>query len=374
MSDDLLNVTNANNADGGKSDNVMPQRDFGIYLREARQAAGLLTADVADRLKLSEEIIKSLENSRIDILPAAAFTQGYIKAYAKLLKISPDEIMRAYDVMVPDKVAALNFNTGLPAEHSSRDSVVKITSYVLVASAFILFVFWIQQSGFELSGNFAQLSEVKEEPVVESPQPDLYPENMLSGEPVDMMAVPAAGDSPLQTQPVITSDKKPASAERVVANPPAAENKPGIKAENQVLPRLVAISDKPVTAMDVKPDPKPISITNGDDVVKLHASSDSWAEVQDADNNRLFYSLLKSGNSYAIKGRAPFKVFLGNAPSVSIEVNSQLVDISHYVKQNNIAHIKISAKASAQSGGARENVNQVIDQFVPETSGTNRTE
>lgn len=373
MSDDLLNVTNANNADGGKSDNLMPQREFGIYLREARQAAGLLTADVADRLKLSEDIIKSLENSRIDTLPAAAFTQGYIKAYAKLLKISPDEIMRAYDVMVPDKVAALNFNAGLPAEHSSRDSVVKITSYVLVASAFILFVFWMQQSGFELSGNFAQLSEVKEEPVVEPPQPDLYPENMLSGEP-DMMAVPAVGDSSLQTQPVITGDKKPVSTERLVANPPAAENKPGIKIENKVLPRLVAISDKPVTAMDIKPDPQPISITNGDDVVKLHASADSWAEVQDADNNRLFYSLLKSGNAYAIKGRAPFKVFLGNAPSVSIEVNSQLVDISHYVKQNNIAHIKISAKASTQSGGARENVNQVIDQFVPETSGTNRIE
>jgi len=50
------------------------------------------------------------------------------------------------------------------------------------------------------------------------------------------------------------------------------------------------------------------------------------------------------------------------------------VDISHYVKQNNIAHVKISAKASAQSGGARENMNQVIDQFVPETSGANRTE
>ena len=53
MSDDLLNVTNANNADGGKSDNLMPQREFGIYLREARQAAGLLTADDQSLLTFS---------------------------------------------------------------------------------------------------------------------------------------------------------------------------------------------------------------------------------------------------------------------------------------------------------------------------------
>jgi cytoskeleton protein RodZ len=370
------NAIKSNDVDDSKSDNLRPRHEFGIYLREARQAAGLLTADVADRLKLSEEIIKSLENSRIDVLPAPAFTQGYIKAYAKLLKISPDEIMHAYDMVVPDKVAALNFNTGLPAEHSTRDNAVKITSYVMIALAFIMFVIWIQQSGFELSGNFVQQNEVVEEPAIELAQPDLYPENMLSGEPTVTAGAPSVNELQIQAQPIIASDKKSVSTERVVSNTAVSENQAAIKIENKALPKPAAMSDKPVAVMEVKSESRPVETANADDddVIKFYASADSWAEVQDADNNRLFYSLLKTGSTYAIKGRAPFRIFLGNAPSVSIEVNSQLVDVSRYVKQNNIAHVKISAKASTQSGGSRENVNQVIDQFVPETSGTNRAE
>ena len=104
-----------------------PHVKFGLHLANARKAAGLSTLDVAESLKLHEDMIKALEASRLDILPPAAFTQGYIKAYAKLLKIPAEEIMRDYDVMVPNKAASLVVASGVPAEHSSRDMLVKVT-------------------------------------------------------------------------------------------------------------------------------------------------------------------------------------------------------------------------------------------------------
>jgi cytoskeleton protein RodZ len=369
MSEELLHATGTNDVDVNKPVDLTTQREFGSYLREARLAAGLVTADVADRLKLSEEIIKSLENSRIDLLPAAAFTQGYIKAYAKLLKISPDEVMRAYDVMVPNKVAALNLNTGLPAEHSSRDGIVKITSYVLVAMAFILFVFWIQQSGFELSGNLVSGQAVEEQPPVEAAEPDMYPDSVLSGESNAIPTTSLTNNLQTQGQPVIAADIKPVQPAKTLTGVLPVEKKVEVKPENRISPRPAIVSNDVTPAIDDKNE-----VTAGDDIMKLQATSESWAEVQDADNNRLFYSLLKEGSSYAIKGRAPFRIFLGNAPAVSIEVNSQQVDISRYVRQNKIAHVKISSRASTQSGGPRTNVNQVVDQFVPDTTGTNKTE
>lgn len=369
MSDELLNSANAPDPDIGQSDSAPPQREFGRYLREARQAAGLVTADVADRLKLSEDIIKSLESSRIDLLPAAAFTQGYIKAYAKLLKISPDEVMRAYDVMVPNKVAALNLNTGLPAEHSSRDGIVKITSYVMVALAFILFVFWIQQSGFELSGNLVQDQDLQQVPAVDVAEPDMYPATIPAEGSASMLAAPPAEDFQAQLKPIIASDQKSILPEKISTTVAPVEKKIEIKPEIKATSKPSIVSNDTAPAMNAKAE----LASDGDDIMKLQASSESWAEVQDADNNRLFYSLLKPGNSYAIKGRAPFRIFLGNAPAVSLEVNNQLVDISRYVRQNKIAHVKISSRASTQSGGPRTNINQVIDQFVPET-GNGKTE
>lgn len=357
MSEEPLNTAADNNANGSTADELIRQVEFGLYLREARQAIGLTTLDVADRLKLNEDIIKALENSRVDVLPVAAFTQGYIKAYAKLLKISPDEIMRAYDQMVPNKVVSLNVTSGVPAQRSSRDSMVRTTSYVLVVLALILFAFWIQQSGFELSGNFAQLQqpELTEQPVVESSQSDPYPADMLSGDPVAM------------TDPFITDAVRLPAQSGVTPEKDIADKKPEIKTEIKPVQKLaVAPENKPAPVMVVKPEQK-VVVANGGDVINLSASAESWAEVQDADNNRLYYSLMKAGDAHAIKGRAPFRVFLGNAPSVSVTVNNQRVDISRYIRQNSIAHVKISATASAQTGGPRDNINQVTDQFVPET-------
>jgi cytoskeleton protein RodZ len=377
MSEGSVNMPVDNNSGDDKTVAPAAQREFGIYLREARQAAGLTTSDVSDRLKLHVDIIKAMENSRVDVLPAAAFTQGYIKAYAKLLKISPDEIMRAYDAMVPNKLTALNFTSGVPAERSSRDGVVKVTSYLLVVLALILVAFWIQQSGFELPGNIVQQSEsteVVQPSIVEQTQPDLYPVDMLSGEPDAVNSSVTSSAPEVSVSSTSGSDKASVIATETTAPAtPAVVFRTEVKPDARPVQKLVAAA-KPVSIAQEKTDQKSQPGSNGDDIIRLRAAAESWGEVQDADNNRLFYSLMKAGDSYAIKGRAPFKVFLGNAPSVVVEINNQLVDISRYVRQNKIAHVKISAVATAQSGGARETTNQVIDQFVPETSGNNKTE
>lgn len=371
MSEESLNTAAESNTQGSKADELIRQVEFGSYLRDARLALGLTTLDVADRLKLNEDIIKALENSRVDVLPVAAFTQGYIKAYAKLLKISPDEIMRAYDQMVPNKVVSLNVTSGVPAQRSSRDSMVKTTSYVLVVLALILVAFWIQQSGFELSGNFVPQAQEEsavttEQPVEETTQPDPYPADMLSGDPVAMMDSMATDPAKSPAPSVVVPEKKSVVAEK---------NVPETKTEIKPLQKPAVVPEaKPASAALVKPEQRMVMVSNGGDVIHLTASAESWAEVQDADNNRLYYSLMKAGDAHAIKGRAPFKVFLGNAPSVAVNVNNQPVDISRYIRQNSIAHVKISSAATTQMGGPRSTVNQVIDQFVPETPATARTE
>ena len=88
---------------------------------------------------------------------------------------------------------------------------------------------------------------------------------------------------------------------------------------------------------------------SGDDVLLITTESESWTEVQDADENRLFFKLMRQGQDYTIKGKAPFKIFLGNAPSVAIQINRQKLDISAYIRKNNIANLVINGNATIAS-------------------------
>ena len=84
-----------------------------------------------------------------------------------------------------------------------------------------------------------------------------------------------------------------------------------------------------------------VSAPSGEDVLVLSTTADSWVEVQDANNYRLFFELIKKDKTQQLKGKAPFRMFLGNAPAVEVQLNNQSVDISEHVRGNNIAHVAI---------------------------------
>lgn len=65
----------------------------GRRLSAARQDWGLSVKEAADYLNLSADTITALEQDAYDRLPGATFVKGYLRAYAKLLKLDPNSIM-----------------------------------------------------------------------------------------------------------------------------------------------------------------------------------------------------------------------------------------------------------------------------------------
>ena len=89
---------------------------------------------------------------------------------------------------------------------------------------------------------------------------------------------------------------------------------------------------------------------SGNDLLIISSDSESWTEIQDATGQRLFFRLLKQGQDYSLKGQAPFRIFLGNAPSVKIRINGQAVNLSEHIRRNNIANILLNGDASINAG------------------------
>ena len=86
---------------------------------------------------------------------------------------------------------------------------------------------------------------------------------------------------------------------------------------------------------------------SGEDILLLSATEDSWVEVQDVNNNRLFFELLKKDSTRQLNGNAPFRMFLGNAPAIDVQLNNQTVNIAEHIRGNNIAHVAIHKDGSA---------------------------
>ena len=52
--------------------------------------------EVADALNLPTDVIECLESDDYEQLPPTVFTRGYLRSYARLLELSPDELIAMY--------------------------------------------------------------------------------------------------------------------------------------------------------------------------------------------------------------------------------------------------------------------------------------
>ena len=68
-----------------------------IQLSSIRQQKGYSIEYVASKLHLRTRIIELIENGEFNLLPEPVFVKGYLRAYSKLLGVSPDPFLAAFD-------------------------------------------------------------------------------------------------------------------------------------------------------------------------------------------------------------------------------------------------------------------------------------
>lgn len=83
---------------------------LGQHLKQVREDQEYSVAEVAERLFLSSNQVLAIEDARYESLPAEVFVKGYLRAYAKLLDLEPEEIVAQYQPVqvapAPGPVAA----------------------------------------------------------------------------------------------------------------------------------------------------------------------------------------------------------------------------------------------------------------------------
>lgn len=84
-------------ADGNKETAL----GLGERLRSARKARALTLEQAAFSIRLEASVLRALEDERYEVLGAAVFVRGHLKAYARLLGLSEEAILAAYRASDP---------------------------------------------------------------------------------------------------------------------------------------------------------------------------------------------------------------------------------------------------------------------------------
>jgi len=73
----------------------------------------------------------------------------------------------------------------------------------------------------------------------------------------------------------------------------------------------------------------------------MRFSGTSWVEVKDMSGGGEYRDLRLAGDSLAIKGLAPFDVFLGDAPRTQLIFNGSEIDFSREIRIDNSVQLTV---------------------------------
>ena len=91
----------------------------------------------------------------------------------------------------------------------------------------------------------------------------------------------------------------------------------------------------------VAPQPAPDALAEDEIRLTLTFSGDCWTEISDANGRRLFFGMGRNGRTVDLTGPAPFRVLVGNADSVELQLNGNPYSIPASSRSNRTARLTI---------------------------------
>jgi len=168
---------------------------IGNVLREAREARGWSLEEVSERTKIKRRYIQAMEEGSFDVLPGRVYVKGFLRSYAKLLGLSPEELIAGFEkqYMVED-LAPIPEVIGGRKNLSWQSRRPRFVVYaLLVVIVGLLMVFGIRLSGKE-AGFYKDMS-LKQEQDGNSAVSKTSPGGDSREKPVVPEANPAPGQS-----------------------------------------------------------------------------------------------------------------------------------------------------------------------------------
>lgn len=270
----------------------------GAVLRAAREAHGYSLAEISQALKFGVRQLEALENDDYATLQGATFIRGFVRSYARYLRLDEVPLLAALEPQAPVAVAEVR-----PVEHMNAEMPSSVQDgskrvYWMAAGVLVLGVvawFALQDKGapaaVSTSAAPTPVSAGTEQPAAaEAAAPSRPP-----------VAAQSATQAPVAPTPTVMPATVPdATTEAVPASAPTADAQPAINpAERQL---------------------------------QLSFGGVSWVEIRDASNRILYSGNSTPDSRQSLRGRPPFQLVIGNAQSVKLRYEDRTIDLQPYTR------------------------------------------
>lgn len=273
----------------------------GKTLAAAREAMGWSVEQIADQLKMAVRQVVALEAGDYAALPGPAVVRGFVRAYAKVVRLDPAPLVAQIALDAPEAGISGSIRRDRPASFSevrfpshgkrSKLPLVPILAVLLVAAAAI----GAWQLGVVPASLFGSTAPATGTTVLTQTVPTMSPSTAMQDPSVPLISVPppaSAGDAaqvPAGAGPVRGVGSAPAGAA------PAATT--------TVTPPVAAAA-------------APAAVAGANPLV-LNVREDSWVEVRDAQGKALVRRMVKAGETASVEIVGPSTVIVGKPTAVT---------------------------------------------------------
>lgn len=295
-----------------------PQASAGAQLRALREGRGWSIEQVASQLNLAPRQIEALETDNFAALPGLVIVRGFIRTYAKLLRVDAAPILAAVAApevaanVAPERapLSASFSETSVPFGKRRSPPALAIVAALAVLCGVLFFVArsagWIPSSS-EFASTVQDGSVTKELPA----------ESAAFVEPIPQEQTFAQASTPEETAVPVTENVVPTTG----SSAPGVS--PTVVAESAVAP-VAAVASAPAS---------------GKNRMVFQVKEDSWVEIKLADESTVVSRVLPAGSTESFDIPGPASVVIGNAAGVSVTLRGEPLNIGG--GSSNVARLNV---------------------------------
>ena len=305
----------------------------GAQLKAQREALGWPVEQVADQLKLAPRQVIALEAGDTAALPNVAVVRGFVRAYAKVVRLDAAPLVALIEVAaaptqdpvtpVRREISATFSESRFPSmtQRSSSSSVVWIVGAVVVVA---VAAFGAYKLGYVPAALLAHVDNKDKE--ADHPA--------MSGPVETTLIKPGQDLTPVQTP----------SVPLISVPPPANDTQTGTAAS------AAAATPTPAVAVPAAPAPAPVAeaaavtppaaAAAGANVLVLKLEQDSWVEIRRRGTTPLVSRMMRAGSTETFNLTGPATLVVGKPGAVQATLRGSKLDLPT-VQGGTIARVNI---------------------------------
>jgi len=330
-------------------------------------------------LHLRPAVINGLEHDNYDEIPVPTYRRGYLRAYARYLNIDETLVLDAYKARNGSQEAADRKVSPVSVKKPpSRIGAVlfKLFTLAVILGLIAVTVMWWQSRGGSTPPGLEDTSQLSAE------DSNIATSNSASRNADNNAATAIAADDDQRTDNASTASVEPEA--------PLNDSMPLTQADDSAdnsLPETDTAqisADAGTTLQDAAPQASN-SLADGqldeaqtsdeqlgeeasenaatlaasqetsdtdaaaddsatEDVsnrLELTFNQQSWTEIFDANNQRVFVGLQEPGTSATVEGEPPYRLTIGNSTGVELRYQGEAVDLGERAGANNVARFTL---------------------------------